>query len=902
MKKKYLLFSIFLIASFGVFGQSTCNVNASVFYQYGSSSPTTGPSCIDTNYIYINGFASLNGGGCNSGNVFSEDFNSTPLNTNWSYIYPDTIIDNNSCGVPSPDNTDFVWMGENTNQSLRAMETSGLDLSGLSSVTVCFEMRYAIQGQPSPCEGPDLPTEGVYLQYSIDGGTTWVQLDYYSPAFSGFGTNTPLTSWGQYQALLPVAALTSSTKFRWQQGVNSSPLFDNWGLDNIFIGDSGTNDYTITYSVNNSSFTSPPFGFAQGIYSGYMNAVNPANNTYTNVYVIQMSNGTNSCYDTVIINQNNNFQIVLDSITPASCANGNDAAIYVSNPDSTQPSIEWIFWGQNTPAIYDTTLSPHQFSANSLSPGTYTINAGGSYSICYDSLNITIGNSSGCTVSGDFSPGNYSCYDSITLSAIGTECASSIVGCNNGAYFNDDFNTGQAVGWYFVQASTVSANTCGVNSIDNTNFLWMGSQSTSPRVLETNDLDLSNGGGICFEMRYAIQGQSAPCEGPDLPNEGVVLQYSIDAGTTWTQINYWAPTNNGSPGGSPLDMTVWNQFTELLPVAAHTNATRIRWIQTTSSSANYDNWGIDNVKIGDTIAPGGNYTISWQHDNYSLATGVYSGSNPMPIAAPNSNAGTNYYVVQMTDGTNTCYDTVMINSIGALINIDAVGNIVCGNDGFIMVSNAAQTSTSPLNFILSDTGVLIDTSITSGTSCTFNGLSAGVYDIVLVDPNSCSDTVTLTIMQDSLLSATLSMTPDIGAASGSATAQANGGTAPYTYLWNDANAQTTATASGLVSDWYMVIITDSNGCTYTDSIFVTRSIGLNENINQNVYIYPNPTNNLIYVSGANDFSFEIVDLKGRVLSVGRNANKISVEDFADGIYVLKLENNGFIKNFFIVKE
>ena len=45
-----------------------------------------------------------------------------------------------------------------------------------------------------------------------------------------------------------------------------------------------------------------------------------------------------------------------------------------------------------------------------------------------------------------------------------------------------------------------------------------------------------------------------------------------------------------------------------------------------------------------------------------------------------------------------------------------------------------------------------------------------------------------------------------------------------------------------------------------------------------------------------------MDLKGRVLSKGRNGTKISVESFADGIYVLKLENNGATKNFFVVKE
>tara|TARA_Y100000385_G_scaffold286639_1_gene349044 strand:+ start:2758 stop:5517 length:2760 start_codon:yes stop_codon:yes gene_type:complete len=919
MKKFNLLFiSLFLFASFKSFGQSSCTVNATA-YNWGSSTvfgiPNT--SCADSHNIIINGFANLNGGGCNSGNGFSENFNNTTLNSNWSYIYPDTIISNNTCSVPSIDGTDFAWMAENTGTSQRSMETDGLDLTGLSNVTVCFEMRYAIQGQTSPCEGPDLPSEGVYLQYSIDAGASWIQLAYYSPTSGGTqGTlSTPYTSWGQYHEQLPIAAMTSSTKFRWIQGVNSSPLFDNWGLDNIFIGDSGANDYTITYNLNNTGYQNPPVSMccSQGNYNGLLGNISaPSNNTYTDMYVIQMSNGTNSCYDTVYINQDNNFQILIDSIVQSTSCTANDGEIYLSNPDSTFNGGSWLGYpidmtwtlsqGGSTINI-DTTSNPNVFSASNLSTGTYTIlNTGYLFSNCIDTITINIGGT-GCSITADYTPSNYSCFDSITLSAVGTECNSgNTTGCYNGSYFNDDFNNGQAMGWNFSQVVTITANTCGVASPDGSNFLWMGGSSPAPRIMETVDLDVSNGGGICFEMRYAIQSQASPCEGPDLPNEGVSLEYSIDGGLTWGTINYWAPTNMGNPGGTPIDMTVWNQFSEQLPVAAQTNSTRFRWHQAAASNATFDHWGLDKIQIGDTLTNPSNYTISWQHDNYSLTPGVYSGSNPTPIVAPNSNSGANSYVVQMTDGTNTCYDTVVINTPGALINLDTVVNFICGNDGYVTVSDIGGASTNPLNFVLSNTSVILDTNITNGVSCTFNGLTSGVYDIVLTDTNSCADTVTFTIMQDSLLSATLSMQPDLGMASGSATAVATGGYPGYTYLWNDALSQTTSTASGLVSDWYTVVVTDSNGCTYTDSIFVTRSIGLNENSNQNVYIYPNPTNNLIYVSGLNDFSFEIVDLKGRVLNTGKNANIISIEDFANGIYVLNLENNGFIKKFFVVKE
>ena len=49
-----------------------------------------------------------------------------------------------------------------------------------------------------------------------------------------------------------------------------------------------------------------------------------------------------------------------------------------------------------------------------------------------------------------------------------------------------------------------------------------------------------------------------------------------------------------------------------------------------------------------------------------------------------------------------------------------------------------------------------------------------------------------------------------------------GGTTPYTYLWNDANAQTTDTAFNVVAGEYIVIVTDSNGCTASDTATITQ--------------------------------------------------------------------------------
>lgn len=79
-------------------------------------------------------------------------------------------------------------------------------------------MRYSANEGGSDCENPDLPNEGVHIQYSINNGATWVEIDYWDP---NGGTDPGLTSWSQYCRDVPLAAQTANTKIRWVQLANS---------------------------------------------------------------------------------------------------------------------------------------------------------------------------------------------------------------------------------------------------------------------------------------------------------------------------------------------------------------------------------------------------------------------------------------------------------------------------------------------------------------------------------------------------------------------------------------------------------------------------------------------------------------------------------------------------------
>ena len=108
------------------------------------------------------------------------------------------------------------------------------------------------------------------------------------------------------------------------------------------------------------------------------------------------------------------------------------------------------------------------------------------------------------------------------------------------------------------------------------------------------------------------------------------------------------------------------------------------------------------------------------------------------------------------------------------------------------------------------------------TNATATGLTAGVYTITVKDVNGCTGTVAATITQPNTLTVNATFThASCGLANGTATANAAGGTTPYTYLWNP-GGQTNMTATNLLAGSYTVTVTDKDHCTASASVTVTQ--------------------------------------------------------------------------------
>jgi len=255
-----------------------------------------------------------------------------------------------------------------------------------------------------------------------------------------------------------------------------------------------------------------------------------------------------------------------------------------------------------------------------------------------------------CQISTNATRTTITCGSCVSLIAFGN-------GTGNLA-FSEDFNSGAPVGWQFTQSAQFD-NPCSPNGVDGTPHLWMGAASPNPRTMATVPLDLSLGGYICFDMLFAVQGAASPCEGPDEPQEGVYVDYSIDNGATWVTIHYFNPN-----GGNDPMLTNWNNWCYTLPPAAVTPNTMIRWHQADVTSNVYDHWGIDNVEI---TLNDPNFGITWNHDGYSYGLGSPGGTNPTPVCP----AETTTYVATVSDGITTCVDSITITVVDPVIIMTA---------------------------------------------------------------------------------------------------------------------------------------------------------------------------------------------------------------------------------------
>lgn len=210
--------------------------------------------------------------------VLSEDFNGQTLGPGWSSSIP--VNYSNPCG-PTLDGTPAAWMGSNTFP--RVLTTVGFDLS--CGALVCFDLDFANDENTTDCEDPDLTDEGVFFQYSTDGGVTWNDIFYFEPTSNMSG---PYYQWDNYCFDIPPGAFSANTMFQWNQPNATPGAFDHWGIDNVFI-----TPYVCAGGPAQFDWSNLP-----GVNDPAIQDVTPQTTT---TYTVTYTDGTITCSDTVTV-------------------------------------------------------------------------------------------------------------------------------------------------------------------------------------------------------------------------------------------------------------------------------------------------------------------------------------------------------------------------------------------------------------------------------------------------------------------------------------------------------------------------------------------------------------------------------------------------------------------------
>ena len=254
--------------------------------------------------------------------------------------------------------------------------------------------------------------------------------------------------------------------------------------------------------------------------------------------------------------------------------------------------------------------------------------------------------------------------------------------------------------------------------------------------------------------------------------------------------------------------------------------------------------------IVNDLSPGGGVTC-WGDSIASAVVNVIGGQFPYTYLWDNgetNNIATALWAgwqgVTFTD-SNGCILRDSIEIISLYPEITGLVSVLEQNSCFNSCDAIATLST--LGGVLPHTYFWDVGQVSINMPDTAFNLCAGGHDILVEDALGCRNTISFIVTEPDELFAQALMTQPVqcfGFNDGTAFGSATGGTPIYTLVWDSINGQAGQNATSLTPGIHTLYVTDSKGCTASDTVVITEPTQLEVDIIDSMTVYS-------YCSGTN---------------------------------------------------
>lgn len=503
--------------------------------------------------------------------------------------------------------------------------------------------------------------------------------------------------------------------------------------------------------------------------SGYTSLVQNPVVTLAGTYTVTVSNPANGCVSAATASVTQNFTAPSLTATTAIISCNNPAPKVVATSQTNGATFAWS--------------GPNGFTANISNP---TVTVSGSYSV------TATNPANGCTAATSIyvsenlvTPNVYAGQDrvlncnftSILANPIGTTTGNNItylwttwdgniVSGANTLYARFD-----AIGSYTLTVKNTQSGCIAKDS--------MVVEETPPLVLNVTQLNgVSCNGGNNGSLKANVSGGSTT--------------YAY----IWSNGSQTATINNLSAGVYSVTVT----DTEGCTKTGSGTITEPGVLVANVSATGQTQIGLNNGSA--TVTPNGGsgpYTVKWSNNAttmtiFNLAPGAYT--------------------VTVTDNKGcTKSNTANVNGISCTISGETTAtNLNCPGVPTGTVTANIGGVPGPITYLWSN----------GANTKTASNLAAGNYTVTATGANGCTIVMMAQVTSPQPLVLSVISNTNItcaGLQNGAASMNASGGTAPYSYNWS--NGSSNAMASGLAAGTYTCTMTDSKGCTTTQTAVIS---------------------------------------------------------------------------------